>query len=62
MGYAVCPEISVQTELAEGSLSKLRWGAVPFETSIIMIWHIEKWCSPLLKHFMILAEEIISGK
>ena len=26
------------------------------ETTTLMIWHAEKWCSPLLKHFMQIAE------
>jgi hypothetical protein len=29
------------------------------ETSILMIWHVEKWCSPLLSHFMMISDEVI---
>lgn len=59
IGYTICPAVSVRRELAEESLSKLNWGGHPLETSVVMIWHAEKWCSPLLKHFMALAEEIM---
>jgi DNA-binding transcriptional LysR family regulator len=61
LGYSICPEISVRRELTDGVLSKLSWGAEPLETSVIMIWHAEKWCSPLLNHFMRISEDIISN-
>jgi DNA-binding transcriptional LysR family regulator len=61
IGFTVCPEVSVQKELADGRLSKLRWGEQEFETSVIMIWHSEKWCSPLLNHFMMTSKDVISG-
>jgi hypothetical protein len=51
----------IRGELAEGRLSKLRWCAEHFETSVIMIWHVEKWCSPLLKHFMALSEAVMKN-
>jgi DNA-binding transcriptional LysR family regulator len=60
LGYTICPHVSVRRELEDGSLSRLSWHAAPFETSIVMIWHAEKWCSPLLKHFMALTRETIS--
>lgn len=40
-------------------MSKLKWKEAPMETSLLMIWHAEKWCSPLLKRFMTLCEEVI---
>ena len=27
------------------------------EAAVVMIWHQDKWCSPLLRRFMELAEE-----
>ena len=60
IGYTICPEASVQRELAEGSLRKLGWNADHSETSVVMIWHVEKWCSPLLRHFLKLCEEVVS--
>jgi hypothetical protein len=61
IGFSISPEVSVQEELSAGSLTKLEWNADQMETSIIMIWHAEKWCSPLLKHFMTISENIISA-
>jgi len=46
--------------LAAGNLVKLKWNSPDNETPVIMIWHAEKWCSPLLKQFMSLCEEIIT--
>ena len=59
IGYSICPEISVRRELSDGSLRKLNWVGDPMETSVIMIWHAEKWRSPLLKRFMGLSKEMI---
>lgn len=61
VGYSICPEVSARNEIADGSLSQIRWGAEPFETSVIMIWHAEKWCSPLLNYFMAISKDIISN-
>lgn len=60
IGYSICPEIAVRRELADGSLRKLNWAGDPMETSVIMIWHAEKWCSPLLKRFMGLSKDVIA--
>ncbi len=60
MGYSICPAVAVQPELRDGRLMRIKWTGPPLETAVVMIWHAEKWCSPLLKHFMGLAEEIIA--
>jgi hypothetical protein len=51
----------VAAELATGRLGRINWQAGDDEVSLIMIWHAEKWCSPLLSHFMQLAEERLSA-
>ena len=56
IGITLCPVVSVQRELAEKRLIALAWGQESLETTTLMIWHAEKWCSPLLKHFMQIAE------
>ena len=61
IGYSICPEVSVRDEIAHGSLSRLPWEAEDLVTTVVMIWHAEKWCSPLLKHFMEIAREIFSN-
>ena len=57
IGYTVCPIVAIGDELADGSLVALAWDREPLETSVVMIWHAEKWCSPLLRYFMLLCEE-----
>ena len=59
IGVTVCPEIAIQAELAGGYLKKLDWETTDYETPVLMIWHADKWCSPLLKQFMSVCEEII---
>jgi DNA-binding transcriptional LysR family regulator len=59
IGFTICPEVSVEKELKEKSLVRLHSRDATNEVSLIMIWHSEKWCSPLLRHFMRLSEEIM---
>lgn len=60
VGYTICPEVSVTRELSDKSLVRLNWHGDPEEVSLIMIWHVDKWCSPLLSLFMTLAEETMA--
>jgi hypothetical protein len=53
--------VAVREELADGRLVQIKWAGDPLATSVVMIWHAEKWCSPLLKHFMALAEEVMAA-
>jgi hypothetical protein len=57
----ICPAVSVQRELSEGGVVQLGWEGAPLETSTLMIWHAEKWCSPLLKQFGRLTEAAIGA-
>lgn len=59
-GVAICPLIAIEQEVEEGRLSILSTEEVCVETPVVMIWHIDKWCSPLLKLFMDLTREIIA--
>ncbi len=59
IGVTVCPQVAVEADLAGGHLKKLDWRTEDAETPVIMIWHAEKWCSPLLKQFMAIAKEVI---
>ena len=60
IGLTICPEVSVHEELVSGRLVKLAWEEPDMETGVIMIWHAERWRSPLLKRFMELSKEVIS--
>ena len=62
IGLTICPEISIQPEIKLNELAVLKWENETVETSVIMIWHAQKWCSPLLKQFLSLAEKYISEK
>ncbi len=59
-GIALCPERVVARHLAEGKLVKLEWEPAPMETMIMMITHVEKWCSPPMERFMELAREALN--
>ena len=50
IGVSFCPSISIHAELQAGSLQVLGWPES--STSVIMIRHVDKWCSPLLHRFM----------
>ncbi len=51
LGVTLIPEIAVREEIARGELVALRWQE-EFETAILMIWHKDKWLSPMLRAFM----------
>lgn len=53
IGLTICPTVSIGKELQEGSLQVLNWPQT--FTSVIMIRHVDKWCSPVLKRFMEIA-------
>ena len=59
-GFTVCPEAGVAGDLASGRLCRVNWQTGEDQISLIMIWHAEKWCSPLLTRFMEMAEERLS--
>ncbi len=61
VGLTVCPAVAVREELSLGLLERLDWVGEVQETSVIMIWHRDKWCSPLLSRFMELAEELMGA-
>lgn len=50
LGVTLCPIVSIKAELREGGLQVLN--LQKSFTSIIMIRHVDKWCSPLLSRFM----------
>lgn len=52
IGITMIPKIAVSAEIKNGDLVALPWCQNEFETAVLMIWHKEKWISPLLKEFM----------
>ncbi len=59
IGITICPHISVQEDLVQKNLSTFECEAFDDTTSVIMIWHSQKWCSPILKQFLDLSKKII---
>lgn len=52
MGVAVLPKVSVQSELADGSLAVLPWREKGIDSKLLMIWQKNKWLPPILAAFM----------
>lgn len=52
IGIALCPLATVHNALQAGRLVALDWQAAPNETTLLMVRHAEKWCSPLLSSFI----------
>lgn len=59
MGIALCPERVLERDFKSGKLVRLEWPPAPAETMIMMITHVDKWCSLPLERFMELAEEAV---
>ncbi|MBA3008735.1 MAG: LysR family transcriptional regulator substrate-binding protein [Proteobacteria bacterium] len=59
IGVTICPEIAVAEDLGTQELMALKWNQSDDQVPVIMIWHSEKWCSPLLTDFMNQAQKIM---
>lgn len=55
-GVAILPAVAIP---GEPRLRRLEWTGPPLATGILMVWHREKWLSPLLASFMDLMREEI---
>jgi DNA-binding transcriptional LysR family regulator len=60
MGIAFLPEVTVKDELERGQLVALSWEDHDFQVVTQMLWHKEKWLSPVLKAFLQVAREVIT--
>jgi DNA-binding transcriptional LysR family regulator len=54
--------VAVQDEVARRAIAPLSWSGDPLASGILMIWHKEKWISPVLKTFMKLMRETMTGQ
>jgi len=58
VGITIIPRISVMKELNAKQLTVLETPDTGLETSLLMIWHKDKWISPILKAFIHHAREM----
>jgi DNA-binding transcriptional LysR family regulator len=52
LGIAVLPEMTVEKEIKQGTISVLPWGGQNFPIATQLAWHKDKWISPALKAFI----------
>ncbi len=59
LGITVCPKIAIQEELESKELILLQETIIEKETSMIMIRHAGKWCSPILARFLEISKTMM---
>ncbi|MCP4344018.1 MAG: LysR family transcriptional regulator [Desulfobacterales bacterium] len=59
IGVAMMPVIAVKQEIEQKKLVVLPWSEENLETAILMIWHKDKWISPMLQGFMDTVREVM---
>ncbi|HWR02953.1 MAG TPA: LysR family transcriptional regulator [Humidesulfovibrio sp.] len=57
LGVSILPAVAVADDVAAGRLAVLPWAEGELETAVLMIRHRDKWLSPPLAAFMVLARE-----
>ena len=61
LGVTLIPEIAVSRPLELNSLAPLKWTENNLEVAQLMIWHQDKWLSPIMKGFMDTAREVLKN-
>ena len=62
LGVTLIPEIAVSRELELKNLVILPWSESNIEVAQLMIWHQDKWISPIMKGFMDTAREVLKNR
>ena len=52
LGVTLIPEVAVRDAVGSGQLAVLPWAEDELETAQLMIWHRDKWLTPVMKEFM----------
>ena len=60
IGLAVCPETLVAESIESRRLVRIPWSAAPEETTLFMIRHADKWCSPATARFIQITEAVVA--
>lgn len=61
IGVAMFPMMAIKEELAQKTMTILPWPEEQLETNILMIWHKDKWLSPVLQAFMDTTREAMKS-
>lgn len=59
MGVAVLPTITVASEIAQQKLVILPWRGEPICLMTQMIWHKQKWLSPVFQAFLAVTRQVL---
>lgn len=52
IGVAMLPMMAIRQDVERNAINILPWSGEHLETAILMLWHKNKWLSPILKAFM----------
>lgn len=61
IGIAMFPMMAIRREVLQKAMTILPWPEENLETTILMIWHKNKWISPALQAFMDTVRETIKS-
>jgi DNA-binding transcriptional LysR family regulator len=61
LGVTLIPKIAVSRELEVKNLIALPWPDREIEVARLMIWHQDKWLSPIMKRFMDMTLEVLKN-
>ena len=61
LGVTLIPEIAARRELELRTLATLPWSEGDMEVAQLMIWHQDKWLSPIMKGFMDTVREVLKN-
>lgn len=59
LGLTLIPKVAVSHEINTKKLIALPWSDGDFEVAQLMIWHQDKWLSPVLKSFMDITRNLV---
>ena len=62
LGVTLIPAVAVNPHLKSKELVVLPWVENELEVAQLMIWHQDKWLTPVLKGFMEAAREILKSR
>jgi DNA-binding transcriptional LysR family regulator len=61
IGVAMLPLMAIKEELAHKTMTILPFAEEHFETALLMIWHKDKWLSPILQFFMDTVRQVMKN-